>query len=328
VGEAIKITGDAAGGNPAFTGIDCWEIIYADVSSYDSSVTLNTTDTTCGGCLPPPTYDYAEYTECFTSTTQIFRKDTTTTDWPEVIEYNVGGYDLCFSDGDDTTTGTSTVSIEGLTHEINCFDCEDPTTYVNATPGNGYGEFVVCDYAQTLTTTTHYIFTSRTTVASIQVGDIMYANSSESTVFNGALDWYGVSNSLGQVNPDYALLIDSSGEVITKVSCPHLPTPTPPTPTPTPPTTNVRIEDCNDSSVHAYVTLAGTYGPSSPGLAFKISASSGPGTCISGFDGTKCWEIVEVGTESDCSVTTLEVITDCASCTPSSTVTPSWRYLP
>ena len=309
VGEAIKITGAASAPNPEFTGVDCWEIIDDAASSYDSSVTLNATDSSCSGCLPPPTYDYAEYTECFTSTTQIFRKLTTTSSWPIVLEYNVGGYDLCFSD-QQPTTGTSTVSIEALTNHVNCFDCEAPTTYVNATPGNGWVESTACNYA-----TSDYIFTSRASVGLIQTGDIMYANSSLSTIFNGALDWYGVSNVLGQVTPDYKLLINSLGVVDAVVSC-TAPTPTP-TPTPVPvATTNVRIEDCNDSSIHAYVTLAGTYGPSSPGLALKISAPSGPGTCISGFDGTKCWEIVAVGTASDCSVTTLEVNTDCASCTP------------
>ena len=312
VGQALRITGAAGGPNPEFTGATCWEITDAAASSYDSTVTVDSADSSCGGCTPTPIYEYKEYTECYTSTTQVFRKLTTTSSWPNVIKYNVSGNDLCFSNA-QTTTATSSVSIETLTNYVNCFDCESPTTYVNATAGNGWVESTACNYA-----TSDYIFTSRANVGLIIVGDTMYANSSESTVFNGALDWYGVSNVLGQATPDYKLLINSSGTVNAKVSC-AAPTPTPSPVAPSPvATTNVQIEDCNDASSTAYVTLIGTFDSSTIGLALKISGGSG-GSCGSGFDGTKCWEIVAVGTASDCSVTTVEVNSSCGGCTP---VTP------
>ena len=316
VNQALTITGAALGPNPEFTGTDCWEIIDDAASTYDSTVTVDSADSSCGGCTGAPPYDYAEYTECFTSTTQIFRKLTTTSSWPAVVKYNVGGYDLCFSN-QQSTTGTSTVSVESLTPNYpNCFDCETPTTYVNATAGNGWVESTACNYA-----TSDYIFTSRANVGLIQTGDTMYANSSLSTIFNGALDWYGVSNVLGQVTPDYKLLINSLGVVDAVVSC-AAPTPTP-TPTPTPvATTNVQIEDCNDASSTAYITVTGTYGSSAIGLALKISGGGG-GSCGSGFDGSKCWEIVAVGTASDCSVTTLEVNSSCGGCTATPTPTPA-----
>ena len=284
VNQALKITGAALGPNPEFTGTDCWEIIDNAASTYASTVTVNSADSSCGGCTGAPPYDYGEYTECFTSTTQIFRKLTTTVSWPAVVKYNVGGYDLCFSN-QQSTTGTSTVSVESLTPNYpNCFDCETPTTYVNATAGNGWVESTACNYA-----TSDYIFTSRANVGLIQTGDTMYANSSLSTIFNGALDWYGVSNVLGQVTPDYKLLINSLGVVDAVVSC-AAPTPTP-TPTPVPVATQeISIIPCGGGSTY-HVQVTGASGLVI-GLGIKLS-SGGGGSCPA-FDSTQCYEITAV----------------------------------
>jgi hypothetical protein len=149
----------------------------------------------------------------------------------------------------------------------------------------------------------------------------MYANSSKSTVFDGGLEWFGVSNVLGQATPDYKLLITALGVVQAKVSC------TAPSPAPTPapaaaPTTNVQIRDCNDASSTAYITLSGTYSSSAIGVAIKISGGGG-GSCGAGFTGAKCWEIIAVNTATDCSVTTISVESSCGGCTPPSPTAPA-----
>ena len=308
-GLAIKITGIAAGGNPEFTNTECWEIIDYEASSYASTASLDSTDSNCEGCGATPVYDYAEYTECYTSTTQVFRKLTTTSSWPTVLKYNVGGNVLCFSN-DTITTATSSVSVESLPDYNNCFDCETPTTYSTAFAQNGVGsDTAACGIA-----TSAYIFTSRATVALIQTGDIMYSNSAQSTVFNGQTNWYGVSNVLGQVTPDYALLIESSGEVLAKVSCAVVPT-VAPTAAPTAGSTDIQIEDCNNPGATYYVTVNGIYIASHVGLALKISGGGGS-PCIT-FDGSRCWEIKAVNTAyADCSATVLSVQSSCGGCTP------------
>ena len=120
--QAIEITGAAAGPNPEFTGSTCWEIIDDAATFYDSTVTVNSAYSSCGGCAPTPIYEYNEYTECHTNTTQVFRKLTTTSSWPSVVKYNVSGNDLCFSNP-QSTTGNSSISVESLTSFNTCFDC-------------------------------------------------------------------------------------------------------------------------------------------------------------------------------------------------------------
>ena len=45
--------------------------------------------------------------------------------------------------------------------------------------------------------TDYFVFSDRATVGQIIVGDTLYANSSKTTVFNGGLEWYSISNTLG-----------------------------------------------------------------------------------------------------------------------------------
>ena len=312
--QAFKFTSTDCSGvyTPNFDGTRCWYVLNPSSSTFDCDVTIAAHYP--GGCVDcePPTYK--EYTECQTSSTQVFEIPFGTS-IPTVIEYNVGGNDLCFS-SPQTTSSTSGVSIVGLTTHNNCFDCENPTMFVNATPTNGYIESTACNFA-----TSNYIFTNAANVNAIQVNDIMYANSSKSTVFDGGLEWFGVSDVLGQATPDYKLLITTLGVVQAKVSC------TAPSPAPTPapaaaPTTNVQIRDCNDASSTAYVKLSGTYGSSAIGVALKISGGGG-GSCGAGFTGAKCWEIIAINTVFDCSVTTISVDNSCGACTPPSPTAPT-----
>ena len=55
--QSIEITGAAAGPNPEFTGATCWEIIDSAATTYDSTVTVNSAYSSCGGCAPTPIYD-------------------------------------------------------------------------------------------------------------------------------------------------------------------------------------------------------------------------------------------------------------------------------
>jgi hypothetical protein len=123
-----------------------------------------------------PQYDYATYTECQTSTTQVFRKLTTTSSWPNVVEYNGSGNNLCFS-YTATTTATSTVSVESLTSFNTCYDCESPSMYINGLPQQGYSEANACNAR-----TDYFVFSNRATVGQIIVGDTLYANSSKTTI--------------------------------------------------------------------------------------------------------------------------------------------------
>jgi len=307
-GNSIKITGPASSPNPQFTGTTCWEIV-DDASIYhDSNVTLNTIDSSCSGCGAVPQYDYAEYTECQTSTTQVFRKLTTTASFPSFVEYN----NICYS-SPVTTTQTTTIDVESLTSFNNCFDCENPSMFINGLPQQGYTEAAACNAR-----TDYFVFSDRATVGQIIVGDTLYANSSKTTVFNGGFEWYSISNTLGLLpqpsNDKY--LINSSGVVQTITTCAVAPTTAPVAPTAAP-TTNIEVEDCNNPGPgsRAYVTVNGTFGTNAIGLALKLSGGTG-GSCSPGFDGTKCWEIKAVNTISDCSSTVLSVNTDCNSCTP------------
>ena len=311
-GIAVKITGAASAPNPEFTNTDCWEIIDNAASTYDSIASLNSVDSSCGGCAPAPIYDFATYTECQTSTTIVFRKLSTTASFPSFVEYN----NICYS-SPVSTTATSSISVESLISFNNCLDCENPSMFINGLPQGGYAEADGC-----LARTDYFVFSDRATVGQIIVGDTLYANSSKTTVFNGGLEWFSISNIQGYLPQpsDSKYLINSSGTVNAIVSCA---TPTPsPIPVPVPiATTNIQIRDCDNSSSTAFVTVTGTYTSSAIGVALKISGGGG-GSCGSGFNGTKCWEIIAVNTVSDCSVTTLSVSSSCGGCTPTPTPTP------
>ena len=306
-GNTIKITGGASSPNPAFTNTDCWEIIDDAATQHDSSASINSVFSSCTACGATPTYDYATYTECQTSSTIVLRKLTTTTSFPSFVEYN----NICYSNP-VSTTATSVIDVESLTSFNNCYDCENPSFFINALPQQGYIEADACNHR-----TNNFVFSNRATVGQIIVGDTLYANSSKTTVFNGGLEWFSISNTLGYLpqSTDNKYLITSGGVVQAITSC------TPPTPAPVPaptpaPTTNIEVRDCaNPSSQSAYITVLGTFGSNAVGTAIKISGGGG-GSCGSGFNGTKCWEIINVNTVSDCSVTTLSVDNSCGACTP------------
>ena len=178
----------------------------------------------------------------------------------------MSGNDLCFN-YTATTTATSTVSVESLTSHTNCFDCESPTTFVSGFAGNGLSS----DTLACAASTPAYIFTNRANVSLIQTGDIMYANSSLSTPFNGGLQWYGVSNIQGQASSDYALLILSTGEVQAIVNCSVTPTPSP-VPTPAPVATQqIGVVACGTTSPTYYVEVVGASGLV-VGLGIKFSS--------------------------------------------------------
>lgn len=310
--NAIKITGVASAPNPAFTNTDCWEVIDNAATSYDSSVTFNSAYFDCSACGAIPQYDYATYTECQTSITAVFRKLSTTASFPTVVKDN----NICYSNA-QSTTATSNVSVESLTSFVNCYDCESPSMFINGLPQGGYSLSAACNAR-----TDYFVFSNRATVAQIVVGDILYANSSKTTVFDGGLEYFSISNTLGflpqSANDKY--LINSSGEVLTILSCSSA-TP-PPTPAPTPaPTTNIQVRDCANASRNAFITVAGNYASNAIGVSLRITGGAG-GSCQSGFDGSKCWEIIAVNTGTDCSVTTLNVYGTCGGCTPT-TPTPS-----
>ena len=186
-GQSIQITGSASSPNPEFTGTTCWEIV-DDASIYhDSNVTINTVNSSCTGCGATPQYDYAEYTECQTSSKIVLRKLTTTASFPSFVEYN----NICYSNP-VTTTQTTTIDVESLTSFNNCLDCENPSMFINALPQQGYVEADACNHR-----TDYFVFSNRATVGQIIVGDTLYANSSKTTVFNGGLEWYSISNQQG-----------------------------------------------------------------------------------------------------------------------------------
>ena len=139
-GNVIEITGAAAGVNPEFTNTDCWEVIDDAATLYDSSVTLNSVYSSCTACGATPSYDYATYTECQTSSTIVLRKLTTTTSFPSFVEYN----NICYSNP-VSTTATSVISVESLTSFNNCLDCENPSMFINALPQQGYVEADACN---------------------------------------------------------------------------------------------------------------------------------------------------------------------------------------
>ena len=308
--QAFKFTSTDCSGvyTPNFDGTRCWYVLNDSSSTYDCDVTIAAHYP--GGCVDcePPTY--REYTECQTSLTQVFEIPFGSS-IPTVIEYNVSGNDLCFSNP-QTTSSTSGVSITGLTTHNNCFDCENPSMYVNATPTNGYIEADACNYA-----TSNYIFANAANVAAIQVNDIMYANSSKSTVFNGGLEWFGVSNILGQATPDFKLLITALGVVQAKVSC-TAPSPAPAPAPAAPPTTNIEIEDCAAPGTSYFVTVNGTYTSSAIGVALILNGGGG-GPCPT-FNQTRCWTIKAVNTVTDCSSTVITTYSSCGGCTVPSPV--------
>jgi hypothetical protein len=308
--QAFKFTSTDCSGvyTPNFDGTRCWYVLNDSSSTYDCDVTIAAHYP--GGCVDcePPTY--REYTECQTSQTQVFEIPFGSS-IPTVIEYNVSGNDLCFSNP-QTTSSTSGVSITGLTTHNNCFDCENPSMYVNATPTNGYIEADACNYA-----TSNYIFANAANVAAIQVNDIMYANSSKSTVFNGGLEWFGVSNILGQATPDFKLLITALGVVQAKVSC-TAPSPAPAPAPAAPPTTNIEIEDCAAPGTSYFVTVNGTYTSSAIGVALILNGGGG-GPCPT-FNQTRCWTIKAVNTITDCSSTVITTYSSCGGCTVPSPV--------
>ena len=115
--------------------------------------------------------------------------------------------------------------------------------FINGLPQGGYTLADGC-----VARTDYFVFSNRATVAQIVVGDILYANSSKTTVFDGGLEYFSISNTLGYLpqSTDSKYLINSLGEVLTILSCSSTPTPTP-TPVPSP-TTNIQVRDCNNSS--------------------------------------------------------------------------------
>ena len=326
VGRALTLgSGGGTGTCPTFNGTQCWEIVNVNIASYECTATVTATSSSCGGCAPTPIYDYATYTECYTSTTQVFRKLTTTSSWPSVVEYSGSGNNLCFS-FTSTTTATSTVSIEPLTSHISCFNCESPTTFVSGFAGSGE----VSDTAACAASTPAYIFTSRANVSLIQVGDTMYANSSLSTPFNGGLQWYGVSNVQGQSYSDYALLIQATGVVQSISNC-TAPTPAPvpaPLPTPAPVATQeISVVLCGTTSPTYYVEAIGASGLT-VGLGIKFSSGGTTGGCPT-FDDTQCYEItgVNIGYHN-CQGIVSQVSSNCGGLSGCTAPTPAPTFTP
>ena len=214
------------GPNPEFTGTTCWEIIDNAATSFDStaSIKFSYRFKLCG-CGAAPQYDYADILNVKQSTTQVFRKLTTTASFPSFVEYN----NICYSNP-VINNRNSTISVESLTSFNNCFDCENPSMFINGLPQQGYTEAAACNAR-----TDYFVFSDRATVGQIIVGDTLYANSSKTTVFNGGLEWYSISNTLGLLpqpsNDKY--LINSTGVVQAITTCAVTPTPSP-TPTPAP----------------------------------------------------------------------------------------------
>ena len=123
---------------------------------------------------------------------------------------------------------------------------------------------------------------------------------------------------------DYAFFIDSSGEVITITNCSASPTPTVTPTNSNPPFTNMEIQECGVGGTSYFVRVNGDYtDPSTIGLALTISSGGGTGGCPT-FNGTRCWEIVDVNTSYNCTATVSATYASCGGCTPASpTPTPS-----
>ena len=160
------------------------------------------------------------------------------------------------------------------------------TTFSHATQQNGGTSSVAC-----AGTTNNAIYTSRATVADIQVGDIMYANFSQTIVWNGGTEYYGLSNINGKIGADYAMLINSSGEVLAITDCSVSPSPTPATPTPAVNSQEIAIEPCEGGSTY-YVEALGVTGLT-VGRGIKFSSGGVSGGCPT-FDTTQCYVITAV----------------------------------
>jgi hypothetical protein len=158
------------------------------------------------------------------------------------------------------------------------------TTFSHATQQNGGTSSVAC-----AGTTNNPIYTSRATVADIQVGDIMYANFAQTVVWNGGTQYYGLSNINGQQFADYAMLINTNGEVLAITDCSVAPSPTPATPTPTA-TQKIAIIPCSGGTTY-YVEAIGNSGLT-VGQGIKFSSGGTTGGCPT-FDNTQCYQITD-----------------------------------
>ena len=169
---------------------------------------------------------------------------------------------------------------------------------------------------------TNGMYTSRANVASIQTGDTIYTDSGLSTIWNGGLKWYGVTNANGHypnLDSGYALLINALGNVDSIVNCsgsvaptaPTAPTPVPVAPTPSTQVYEVRRCDGNGGTYR--VTLSQTGYPNN--FAFRLDAS------LSYMNGTHCWYISDNNPSqpADFSATIVSTHTNCEACTPSPT---------
>ena len=187
--------------------------------------------------------------------------------FPPVVEYN----STCWENPTPTST-ISLVDVVGLnTHSV-CATCT-PTPTPSPTPsptpapvastqifstytvGNGVGDSATACAAQA----TNSMYTSRANVASIQVNDIIYTNAGLTNVWNGGLNYYGVTNvnsHYPNLDNGYALLINSSGVVDAIVDCMATPTPSP-VPTAAP-TQDVEIRQCGTTSPTYIVRISGT----------------------------------------------------------------------
>ena len=190
--------------------------------------------------------------------------------------------------------------------------------YSTHTVGNGASTSNAACIAQA----TNGMYTSRANVASIQTGDTIYTDSGLSTIWNGGLKWYGVTNANGHypnLDSGYALLINALGNVDSIVNCsgsvaptaPVAPTPVPVAPTPS--TQVYEVRRCDGASGTYRVTLSQTGYPNN--FALRLDAS------LSYMNGTHCWYISDNNPSqpADFSATIVSTHTNCEACTPSPT---------
>ena len=188
------------------------------------------------------------------------------------------------------------------------------TTFSDATQQNG-GTFTVACAG----TTNNAIYTSRTAVADIIVGDFMYANFAQTVVWNGGTSYYGLSNRNGQIGADYAMLINLSGEVLAIHDCSSTPSPTPATPAPSA-TQEISIIPCGGGTTY-YVEALGASGLT-VGRGIKFS-SGGDAGCPT-FDNTQCYQItgINIGYHN-CQGTVSQISSNCGGLTGCTAPSPA-----